>query len=114
MHLKGFFVATLIVVIKILIVVESSYWCLAKLPLLDLLMKLVTTKIITIFTIVRIVALVGTILVVSITSVLLYLAHTSTPFHKKAKSSPKHTFYTPKTNHEKVTKMVIKFDNNEK
>jgi hypothetical protein len=56
----------------------------------------------------------GTILVVSITSVLLYLAHTSTPFHKKAKSSPKHTFYTPKTNHEKVTKMVIKFDNNEK
>jgi hypothetical protein len=57
MHLKGFFVATLIVFIKILIVVESYYWCLAKLPLLDLLMKFVTTKIITISTIVRIVVL---------------------------------------------------------
>jgi hypothetical protein len=50
-------------------------------------MKLVTTKIITISTIVRIVALVGTILVVNITRVLHYLAHTSTPFHKKAKNS---------------------------
>jgi hypothetical protein len=49
---------------------KATIGALAKIPLSDLLMKLVITKIIIISTIVRIIALVGTILVVSITKVL--------------------------------------------
>jgi hypothetical protein len=55
-----------------------------------LLMKPIIAKTITISTFAR------SIVVVGITKALHYLAHTSTSFLKKAKSSLEHTHYTPK------------------
>jgi hypothetical protein len=71
-------------------------------------MKHVTCKIIIASTFVRISVVANTV------GTLHYLTHTSTPFQKKIRSTPQHTHYTPKPNHEKVTKTSIKFDDIDK
>jgi hypothetical protein len=57
---------------------------------------------------------VKTIVVVDILRTLHYPTHTSNPFQKKIRSTPQHTHYTPKPNHEKATKTSIKFDDIDK
>lgn len=71
-------------------------------------MKHVTCKIIIASTFVRIVVVIG------IVRTLYYPTHTSTPFQKKIRNTPQHTHYTPKPNHEKVTKTSITFDDIDK
>jgi hypothetical protein len=71
-------------------------------------MKHVTCKIIIASTFVR------TIVVVGIVRTLHYPTHTSAPFQMKIMSTFKHTHYTPKPDHEKVTKTSIKFDDIDK
>ncbi len=71
-------------------------------------MKHVTCKIIIASTFVITIIVIGTV------RTLHYPTHTSTPFQKKVKSTFQHTHYTPKPNHEKVTKTSIKFDDIDK